>query len=208
MEHSIEIKRVKVLERVSEIYHKNLLENPEALSYLDKRGIGTPEIIKGFRLGFSRGNITEMISQSGEDGSTGSPTAILEELGIIRRIKNRFGSDGHFEYFKGFIVFPVTDSSGNIVEMYARAVSDTAKAKHRALKGEHAGVWNAKAFKVHNEIILAKSIIDGLSLYRLGFQNVSASFGNDGFTENHLKLMEENSTRKLFSLSKTTFPTA
>ena len=193
---SLNAGKVRLLERAAQIYRQSLTESPEALAFLERRGIGTPEIIGVFGIGYSSGKIPEMISPDSPD------MKILDELGIVRKIKNRFGSEGCYEYFKGFIVFPVSDDDGNIVEMYARAVNDSAKTKHRSTRtgenGNHPGVWNNSAFKTFDEMILTKSIIDALSLYRLGFQNVTASFGPDGFTENHLRLMEENNTRKLF----------
>ena len=185
------LKRIAILERLTEIYHKNLLESPEALKYLEQRGIGTPEIINTFKPGFSKGNLAEMLSKTGEE------LEILEALGIIRRLKNRFGKESLFEVFKDCIIFPIMDSENHVVEIYGRAINEEAIVKHRYLKGKHEGVFNSKAFKVFEEIIITEGIIDALSFVRLGFKNVTASFGTQGFTENHLKLMEESNTRKV-----------
>ncbi len=184
-------KRIPILERLAEIYHKNLLESPEALKYLEQRGIGTPEIINTFKLGFSKGNIPETLSKTGEE------LEILESLGIIGRLRNKSGKESVFELFKGCIIFPIMDGENRVVEIYGRSINEEAKIKHRYLKGKHEGVFNSKAFKVYEEIIITESVIDALSCVRLGFLNVTASFGIQGFTENHLKLMEENNTRKI-----------
>jgi DNA primase catalytic core len=179
-------KRIEILERLADIYHKNLLENKEVLEYLESRSIGTPEIIKEFKLGFSDGSLIKKLAPSSEH------TELLCNLGILGKVP------GHlFETFKNCIVFPVTDGENHTVEFYGRAVDDNAKVKHRYLKGKHEGVFNSKAFKVYDEIIITESVIDALSIYQLGFKNVSSSFGTQGFTENHFKLMEENSTRKV-----------
>ena len=176
--------RVKILNRLTEIYHKNLLESKEAQDYLESRHIGTPEIINTFKLGFSNGKLLELLSKE--------QCIALEKLGVITKLKDRY-----YETFKDCIIFPIIDNEGNTLEIYGRAINDNAKVKHRYLKGKHEGVFNSKAFKVYEEIIITESIIDALSVYALGFKNVSSSFGIQGFTENHLKLMEENNTRRI-----------
>jgi len=176
--------RVKILNRLTEIYHKNLLESKEAQDYLESRNIGTPEIINTFKLGYSNGKLLELLSKE--------QCIALEKLGVITKLKDRY-----YETFKDCIIFPIIDSEGNTLEIYGRAINEEAKIKHRYLKGKHEGVFNSKAFKVFEEIIITESIIDALSVYALGFKNVSSSFGIQGFTENHLKLMEENNTRRI-----------
>jgi len=176
--------RIQLLNRLTEIYHKNLLESKEAQDYLESRNIGTPEIINTFKLGYSNGKLLELLSKE--------QCIALEKLGVITKLKDRY-----YETFKDCIIFPIIDNEGNTLEIYGRAINDNAKVKHRYLKGKHEGVFNSKAFKVYEEIIITESIIDALSVYALGFKNVSSSFGIQGFTENHLKLMEENNTRRI-----------
>ena len=43
----------KLLAQVIEYYHETLLESPEAIEYLKRRGIGSDEAIKTFKLGFA-----------------------------------------------------------------------------------------------------------------------------------------------------------
>jgi len=42
-----------LLEQVADFYHQTLQESPEALAYLDKRGLNDPELIRRFRLGYA-----------------------------------------------------------------------------------------------------------------------------------------------------------
>jgi DNA primase len=42
-----------LLDQVIEFYHETLLASPEALAYLDKRGLGNRELIERFRLGYA-----------------------------------------------------------------------------------------------------------------------------------------------------------
>jgi hypothetical protein len=43
----------KLLIQVIEYYHETLLASPEALDYLKRRGIGSEEAIKTFKLGYA-----------------------------------------------------------------------------------------------------------------------------------------------------------
>lgn len=180
--------RVQILNRLTEIYHKNLLESKEAIEYLKARGIGTPEIINTFKLGYSKGaphsKLLELLSKE--------RCTTLEKLGVITKVKDRY-----YETFKDCVIFPIINEEGHTLEIYARAVNDTARVKHHYLKGKHEGVFNSKALRVFDEIIITESIIDALSCYALGFKNVTASFGVLGFTDNHLEMMEECNIRRI-----------
>lgn len=43
----------RLLEQVTAFYHETLKQSPEALAYLEKRGLHSPEMIGKFRLGFA-----------------------------------------------------------------------------------------------------------------------------------------------------------
>ena len=45
-----------LLNQVIDFYHETLLNNPDALAYLDKRGLNNPELIKHFKLVFANRN--------------------------------------------------------------------------------------------------------------------------------------------------------
>ena len=51
--------------------------------------------------------------------------------------------------------------------------------------GPHRGVWNEEALVASKEIILCESIIDALTFWCAGFRNVTASYGVNGFTDDH-----------------------
>ena len=63
---------------------------------------------------------------------------------------------------------------------------------HLYLKGKHRGVFNRKASKVYDEIILTESIIDALSLISLGFENTQSLYGTNGFTDEHLSTLKDD----------------
>jgi DNA primase len=42
-----------LLDQVIEFYHQTLQGSPEALAYLEKRGLGSMELIERFRIGYA-----------------------------------------------------------------------------------------------------------------------------------------------------------
>ncbi|MGB3622332.1 MAG: CHC2 zinc finger domain-containing protein [Ketobacter sp.] len=169
-----------VLDRVVGFYHDTLLSEPEALAYLEKRGLHDLELIHTFKLGFANRTLAYHIPQNNrEDGA--AIRATLKACGVLR-------SSGH-EHLNGSITVPIFDTESNVVELYGRKVRDDLKkgtAYHLYLPGPHAGVWNAQGLKGQEEIILCEALIDAMTFWVNGFKNVTASYGTAGFTEDHL----------------------
>jgi DNA primase catalytic core len=166
------------LRLVTNYYHKKLYDHPEAIEYLQKRGLTNAEHYERFQVGFSDGSLLSII------GETQKQT--LTEAGIItEKVEARL-----FEHFKNCLVFPIFDDNENAVSFYGRDISEDSNFKHRYLKGGHRGVFNRKASKVYDEIVLTESIIDALSLIETGLENVQAIYGTNGFTAEHLETLK------------------
>jgi hypothetical protein len=78
---------------------------------------------------------------------------------------------------------------GAVVEMYGRKIVSNltpGTPKHVYLPGAHVGVWNITALQAHKEIILCEALIDAMSFWVNGFRHVTASYGVNGFTDDHL----------------------
>jgi len=164
---------------VTEHYHKRFCETAQARSYLEGRGIKSPELMRRFKIGFADGSIFSMVS-NGQKGK-------LKGLGIL--------TEAGRELFAGSLTFPITDEAGHSVGLYGRSIDDGSRLKHRYLPGRHQGVFNRRASKAFSEIILTESIIDALSLIALGLENVQACYGVNGFTEEHLQTLLEDRVR-------------
>ena len=50
-------------------------------------------------------------------------------------------------------------------------------------------MWNAGGVKEAKEWLLCEALIDALSLWVHGYKNVTASYGVNGFTQDHWKLL-------------------
>src|SRR5690606_13731045 len=62
---------------------------------------------------------------------------------------------------------------------------------HLYLSGPHRGVWNREALISSRQVILCESLIDALTFWCAGFRNVTAAYGVDGLTDDHLAVFAE-----------------
>jgi len=172
-------------------YHETLRNAPEALAYLKARGIDHPEAIQRFKLGFS--NRTLGYSFPNKHAKAGAEIrGRLEKVGVFRQT-------GH-EHFSGSVVIPVLDEAGNVREAYARKIRDdlrTGTPTHLYLPGPHRGVWNVAALGDSKEIILCEALIDALTFWCAGYCNVTAAYGVEGFTPDHLEAFERYGTERV-----------
>jgi hypothetical protein len=169
-----------LLNQAVDYYHETLLASPEALAYLQSRGLDHPELVGRFKLGYANRTLglrlPEKNRQSGFD-----IRARLQKVGIYRE-------SGH-EHFNGSLIVPVFDEAGNVTEVYGRKVRDDLRKgtpPHLYLPGPHRGVWNEAGLASGGEIILCEALIDAMTFWCAGFTNVTAAYGVEGFTDDHL----------------------
>ena len=187
----------EALEQVVAYYHETLKQSPEALKYLEARGLTDPEMITRFRIGYA--NRTLGLRLPAKNRKAGEELrGLLQKLGILR-------DSGH-EHFNGCIVFPVFacsdgGASGAVAEMYGRKITPNLREGtplHLYLPGPHGGVWNEDALRLAKEIILCESIIDALTFWCAGFRNVTASYGVNGFTEDHRRALLQHGVKQVW----------
>jgi len=181
-----------LLLQVVDYYNETLKQSPEAMKYLQSRGLTSPEIIARFKLGFA--NRTLGYRLPAKNRAAGAEMrGRLQRLGVIRE-------SGH-EHFNGSIVIPVLNSSGEVVEMYGRKITPNLREgtpDHLYLPGAHAGVWNEEALAASKEIVLCESLIDALSFWNAGICNVTASYGVNGFTADHRAAFEKHGIERVY----------
>lgn len=122
------------IKEVMDFYHDCLHATPEALAYLDKRGLGSPELIKEFRLGYCNRTLGYRLpSKHTKAGKTIRQTLI--DTGILRKTR--------YEQFGGCLVVPIADpDTGAVLEVYGRKIRPDHKIgknemKHGYLPGPH-----------------------------------------------------------------------
>jgi DNA primase len=181
----------KLMLQVIEYYHETLLGSPEALDYLKRRGIGSEDAIKAFKLGFANRTLGYRLPASTRvEGA--ALRGQLQRLGLYR-------GSGH-EHFSGSLVIPVISGNGEATEVYGRKLNDNLRAGtplHLYLPGPHRGVWNESALAAAKEVILCEALIDALTFWCAGYRNVTASYGVEGFTADHLAAFQSHGIERV-----------
>jgi DNA primase len=181
----------KLLAQVIEYYHETLLGSPEALEYLKRRGIGSEEAPRTFKLGFANRTLGYRLPYKNRIQGA-QIRGRLQRLGLLRE-------SGH-EHFNGSLVIPIISPSGEITEVYGRKITEGLRPGtplHLYLPGPHRGVWNESALAEHTEIILCEALIDALTFWCAGYRNVTASYGIEGFTADHLAAFKSHGTQRI-----------
>ncbi len=188
---SIEADHQTALRQVTDYYHQTLKQSPEALAYLEKRGLKSAELIDTFQLGHANRTLAYRLPEKNRKAGA-ELRGKLQDIGLLRK-------SGH-EHFNGCLVVPIMDENGVITELYGRKLNDNLRpgtAYHLYLPGPHQGVWNVQALKASREIILCEALIDAMTFWVHGFRNVTASYGTGGFTDDHLLAFKRHGIQRV-----------
>ena len=180
-----------LLNQVIDYYHATLKQSPEALAYLQKRGLNHPNVIDYFKLGFANRTLGLRLPDKNRKAGAEIRTR-LEKLGVLRE-------SGH-EHFNGSLVIPVMDAQGRVTEVYGRKITDNLRPgtpQHLYLPGPHRGIWNSAALAASKEIILCESLLDALTFWCAGYRHVTTSYGIEGFTAEHLLALRQYGTERI-----------
>jgi len=180
-----------LLNQVIDYYHEALQQSPEALAYLQKRGLQDNELIERFKLGFANRTLGYRLPEKSRKAGA-AIRARLQAVGMLRE-------SGH-EHFNGSLVIPVLDDNGHVTEVYGRKVTPKLRPgtpMHLYLPGPHGGVWNAAGLVDQKEVILCEALIDALTFWVAGYQNVTAAYGVEGFTDDHLSAFKAHGIERV-----------
>jgi DNA primase len=180
-----------LLNQVAGYYAQTLKQSPEALAYLQARGLNHPELVEHFKLGYANRTLGLRLPEKNRKAGA-EIRSRLEKVGVYRE-------SGH-EHFNGSLVVPIMDADGNVSEMYGRKITDGLRKGtplHLYLPGPHRGVWNGAAVAASPEIILCESLIDAMAFWCAGYRNVTSSYGVEGFTDDHLAAFKGHGTKRV-----------
>jgi DNA primase len=181
-----------LLLQVARYYHDTLKNSPDALKYLEGRGLVSSEMIEHFQLGFANRTLGYGLPEKNRVAGA-ELRGRLQKLGILRET-------GH-EHFNGSVVIPIFNREGEVVQMYGRKITPGLRPGtplHLYLPGPHRGVWNEEALIASKEIILCEALIDALTFWCAGFRNVTASYGVNGFTDDHKAAFRKYGTQRIY----------
>lgn len=172
-------------------YTETLRHSTPGLAYLEKRGLNDPTLIEHFKLGYADQSLMRRIRLRGSKEGD-AVRDHLQRLGLLRE-------SGH-EYFKGSIIVPILDETGQLQQIYGRKLAVQSQGNpqvHRYLPRPFEAVWHAEAVRGTKEIILCEALFDAMSFWVNGFRNVLSSYGVNGFTEAHLHLLLQHNIERV-----------
>jgi DNA primase catalytic core len=179
----------ELLDQVIGYYHETLLASPEAMAYLERRGIASRELIEQHRLGFANRTLGLRLPATAIKAGA-EVRGRLHKAGILR-------DSGH-EHFNGCLVVPVFDEAGHVTEVYGRKITPNVNPPwHLYLPGPHRGVWNERGLVGQAEVILTEALIDAMTFWCAGYRNVTAAYGVEGLTEDHLATFKRLGVRRV-----------
>src|SRR5882724_8797894 len=147
-----------MVREIEDFYVIQLHRHGEAVVYLDRRGIRSPELIEHMRIGYAPGGncLRRWLTQLGYS------LPALRHAGLITAVG--------YDAYRHRIVFPL---EGNL---YGRSLSASAP-PHRFLPGAKGGLYCWEQVRRYPEVILVEGLFDYAALWQAGFQNVTCSLG-------------------------------
>lgn len=194
----------KIIDEATCHYEKNLNQAKEVTKYLNERGLNR-ETIEHFRLGFAESSWDCLWRHL--EGKGFSPPELLE-AGLIRRREGGEGTREYYDYFRGRVMFPLTDAAGRVVGFSGRIFGTVEGAKYinspdtvlfrksRVLYG----LDRAKGeIRRQNFALLVEGQMDLLACHQAGLGNAVAISGSS-LTSEHLDILKHFSPNLLFAL--------
>jgi DNA primase len=150
-----------VLGEACAFYQRQLDKYPEALRYLEQRGLHDQTLIRELQIGYAPGGSLwrHLLAQ-------GYEFDLLRQTGVV----NPQGYDALYQR----IVFPCSQES-RIVNLYGRSIG-TAFA-HRFLPGAKGNLVAWETVRQFSGVILVEGMFDLAVLWQAGFRNTTCSFG-------------------------------
>ncbi len=172
-------------------YHQTLLNNSAAQDYLGKRGLNHPDIISHFRIGYADRSASKLLGRSPKH-SKDPKREELRAWGFLR--------ENGYEHFTGCLTIPIFQKDGSLGEVYGRRTNRTKPnvSPHLYLPGPHKGVFNLAGLHSQEPLLICEAIIDALTFWCHGFQNVTASFGAKGITEEMIQAFQKKGMRQVY----------
>ncbi|MGH7157392.1 MAG: DNA primase [Candidatus Saccharimonadales bacterium] len=182
---------LEALELAAKFYQKQLTVNKAALEYLTKQRGFSRQTILTWRLGYAPNTGFALTNFLTKQGFT---TDEMKRAGLVFQ-RARHTSD----MFRGRIMIPLADQSGQIVGFTARLLADEPDApkyintpqtvtydKSRQIYGLHLA---KEALRKTGFVVVVEGNLDVITSHQAGIANVVASAGT-AMTEQHLKALK------------------
>ena len=183
----------RVNEVTAKYFHQLLMDHPAgdtARKYMKARGYGR-KAAGEYQIGFALDSWDGLKKHLEEQGLA---AADARTLGLIRPGKQ---GRGDYDLFRGRLIFPVYDLSGQIVAFAGRVLDDS---KPKYINSPESpiyhkgrvlfGLYQARqAMRQSGEVLVVEGYFDQLALYRAGFPQVVATCGT-ALTADHTRILK------------------
>lgn len=178
----------------AEHFYRNLHapEGVSALEYLRSRGF-TDATMKRFGLGYSKNAWDGLLAAAVAENI--SPD-LLVRAGLVRA---REGAAGHYDYFRGRVMFPIFTPTGRVIAFGARKLRDDDPIQGKYINSPETPLYNKsrvlfglfqakEAIRAEETALMVEGYVDMISLFQAGIENVVASSGT-ALTEEQVRLV-------------------
>jgi DNA primase len=160
-QQSVPTDAASALEQAAAFYQRQLPGHPEALRYLEQRGVHDPALIEELRIGYAPGgNVRRHLADQGYSLES------LQRRGLI----NPQGCDA---FYRRVVVPCFPDRQ--VVNLYGRSIG--AAFPHRFLPGPKGGLCAWESVRQFSAVILVEGLLDLAVLWQAGFRNTTCAFG-------------------------------
>ena len=167
----------EIIAFVKENYKENLPKLSLAQQYMQERGF-SDEILSDFEIGYALAGMYEVLKERGQVSEGVA-------LGVLKAYQN----GGYYDFFKGRIIFPISDKHGHCVGFGGRVMPSEAKEgapkylnspesevfhKSELLYGFHLA---RNSMAQRGEVYLVEGYTDVMRMHQIGLRNCVATLG-------------------------------
>lgn len=195
---------LRVLQAANKLYRKiaNDTAPPLFKEFLKKRNLNE-ESVQNFQLGFAppnNGLVSYLNSIPGADKEMA--ISVAKSIGIIRDNKR---GQGHYDFYRSRIMFPVWDHSGKVRGFSSRAILPDQVPKYLNSgesfvfdKGNILYGFNLAKTSIRDQdsVIIVEGNMDVITLHQFGFKNSVATMGV-ALSQNSIRLLS-NMTKNIY----------
>ena len=167
----------EIITFIKENYKENLPKLSLAQKYMQERGF-SDEILSDFEIGYALAGMYEVLKERGQVSEGVA-------LGVLKAYQN----GGYYDFFKGRIIFPISDKHGHCVGFGGRVMPSEAKEgmpkylnspesevfhKSELLYGFHLA---RNSMAQRGEVYLVEGYTDVMRMHQIGLRNCVATLG-------------------------------
>ncbi len=180
----------------ADYFARNLNNNTKAMKYLEERAINM-EMIKEFHLGYSLDSWDSLRNELQKNKLVNNAI----DAGLLIKTDKKI-----YDRFRNRVMFPIKNSSGNIIGFGGRSFENNKEAKyinspetklfHKSY--ELYGLYESKKYiSKNNQVIIVEGYTDIIGLHQSGVKNCVATLGT-AFTKYHFSKIIKYTSNLVF----------